>query len=47
VVALAALFGLLWSLRPPTPEVVDEDGEDDDALESEPEEPEPAEKPHD
>jgi hypothetical protein len=50
VVALAALFGLLWSLRPPTPEVVDEDGDDDEALESkpeEPEEPEPAEKPHD
>jgi hypothetical protein len=38
VVALIGLFGLLWSLRPPAPEVVDEEGEDiedDDETESE------------
>ena len=30
VLALAGLFGLLWKLRPPTPEVVEDEGEDDE-----------------
>jgi hypothetical protein len=48
VVALIGLFGLLWSLRPPTPEVMedDDDGEDeeDDDDEVEPAASEPSQK---
>jgi hypothetical protein len=35
VVAFAGLFGLLWTLRPPTPEGVEDEGEQDEDVEPE------------
>lgn len=44
VVALAGLFGLLWTLRPPTPEVIEDEGDDGEDVEPKPETaPEPRE----